>query len=139
MKIILKCLFVVIAFASCNELPKSNESKAKELITNYFKNNLNDPDSYEPVDFGELDSLFINPGIKKNADVVLAVTGDTTEYNKTLAAEKHKFSGFHLTHTFRFKNAAGGTETHTWEFNFNSTLENIANIEKTNDKSAGLN
>ncbi|QEC74572.1 hypothetical protein [Mucilaginibacter ginsenosidivorax] len=96
-----------------------------------MKHNLNDPDSYESVDYTQLDSLFINPGVKKMADELLEISNDHDQYNKIIRAEKHKFSGFSLIHTFRVKNGTGGIETYTWQFNFNSTLENIYNIEKS--------
>ncbi|MCD8030050.1 MAG: hypothetical protein LUF85_04275 [Bacteroides sp.] len=50
MKKLLVVLFVSLILAGC-----SDEKKAQRLIKQYLKENLNDPSSYKPVSFGELD------------------------------------------------------------------------------------
>src|SRR5690606_37986182 len=44
----------VLFIISCQ---KSNEDKAKDLIKQYIKENANDPEIYEPVEFETLDSM----------------------------------------------------------------------------------
>lgn len=46
---------------------KSNEGKAKELIKAHLKNTMKDWSSYEEVQFGKLDSTFIDYGMTEEA------------------------------------------------------------------------
>lgn len=55
-----KICFLLLAsalFYACGE--KTNEDRAKESIERYLKESMNDWDSYEFVDMGYLDSVFI--------------------------------------------------------------------------------
>lgn len=123
----------ILLSACAGNFKPSNEYKAKTLIENHLKNTLPNPNSYDPGNYYGLDSLFIDPNMKKMIDELLKASGDTTEYKKAIAAQKKQFSGFQMTHTFSFKNSGGNVETHTWEFNFNKSLTSIANIEKDNE------
>lgn len=51
----------VLLIISCQ---KSNEDKARELIKQYFKENSNDPESYEPLEFGKLEDVTDYPVYK---------------------------------------------------------------------------
>ncbi|EKN09451.1 hypothetical protein HMPREF1076_04480 [Parabacteroides goldsteinii CL02T12C30] len=55
MKRLIYILSVVIILCSCQ---KSNEDKAKEIVKQHLKENLNDWNSYEPISFSPLDSVF---------------------------------------------------------------------------------
>ncbi len=58
MKKLLLFLFIIpLSFVACN-MNTSKESKAKKLIKEYLKTNMNDWDSYEPLEFSKLDSTF---------------------------------------------------------------------------------
>jgi hypothetical protein len=54
MKKVLIVFSLLAVLAGCT----SNEKKAKSLIKDYMKTHLNDPKSYEAVEFGTLDTLF---------------------------------------------------------------------------------
>lgn len=54
MKRLICILSVVILLCSCQ---KSNEDKAKEIVKQHLKENLNDWNSYEPISFSSLDSV----------------------------------------------------------------------------------
>ncbi len=56
MKHYLKFFVIVLVLTSCT---KSNEDKAKEGVKDYLKTNMNDFKSYEPVEWGAVDSLFL--------------------------------------------------------------------------------
>lgn len=55
MKQLICMLFATLLFFSCE---KASEDKAKVVIKQYLKENLNDWDSYEPISFSSLDSIF---------------------------------------------------------------------------------
>lgn len=54
MKQILFLIAIATTFTSCS----SNESKAKGLVKEYLQKQLNDPQSYEAVEWGKLDSSY---------------------------------------------------------------------------------
>jgi len=51
--IIIASIFII----ACNSSIKTNEEKAKELISDFLKRNLNDPESYQSIEYGTIDSL----------------------------------------------------------------------------------
>jgi hypothetical protein len=119
-------LFLVTA---CNVEP-TNQSKAQDLVKGYLNKSLNDPASYESVAFSQVDSLFVDPHDKNTIDMIYKISGDQAAYKKSIGALKKGLYGFHISHTFRFKNTQGGIETKTWEFNLNKPISSIQNIEK---------
>ena len=56
MKKILIFMTVVLMSVACGSSP---EKKAQKLITNYLKENLDNPTSYKPVSFGELEQAMV--------------------------------------------------------------------------------
>lgn len=57
MKKLLLSLFITLSILSCT----SPKDKAEKLIERYLKETLDDPTSYESVNFSNLDSLFTTP------------------------------------------------------------------------------
>lgn len=53
------CIIIIasIFIIACNSSIKINEEKAIELISNFLKRNLNDPESYQSIEYGTIDSL----------------------------------------------------------------------------------
>ncbi|MCD8030051.1 MAG: hypothetical protein LUF85_04280 [Bacteroides sp.] len=84
MKKLLVILFISLILAGC-----SDEKKAQRLIKQYLKENLNDPSSYQPVSFGELEVY-------------------STKYGQLI----------NMKHKYRAKNAMGAIilEENTFEF-----------------------
>jgi hypothetical protein len=73
-----RILIILLMLSACTQTP---EQKAKSAIKKFLEKTLNDPSSYEPVDFGKLDSMFL------------------------LADDGRKvFSGYTLVHSYRAKN-----------------------------------
>ncbi|MES1221633.1 MAG: hypothetical protein ABUT20_39400 [Bacteroidota bacterium] len=75
-------LFFILLLFACSQ---TNEQKSAIAIKKFLQNVLNDPSSYEPVDFGKLDSLFLR---------------DPSNNQKF-------FSGYSVVHSYRAKNAFG--------------------------------
>jgi len=60
-----KILFgFIVCLGMLGSCKNSNEDKAKELISQYIKNNVNDPNSYEAVEFGRLEDVTEYPVYK---------------------------------------------------------------------------
>lgn len=98
-------IILSITIAGCR---KSNEEKAKDAIKTYLNENLDDMSTYEPVKFGDLDTL-----------KALDLTGTTLENSK------HSSLYFEMFHSYRIKGSDGAKYLTKDYFVFNSKIEVI--------------
>lgn len=116
---------------------KSPEQKAKDLIQSYIKKNANDPESYEPVDFGSLDTInSIGPIsaeyliLKEQYDMILDDDFDKKieilDRQKNILNDTLKYpKGLAINHTYRAKNGFGAKILGHTRFYFNLELDSI--------------
>lgn len=130
-------MVLVIVLAGCS---KSPEEKAQKLIKEYIINNANDPKSYEPIEFSNLDTFFKDEYDIKGLDSV----------NKLMKEERISFEEFitlsdsvskikykiprdlKMNHSFRANNAFGAKIKSTKEFHFNFNVDSLLYIEDFN-------
>jgi hypothetical protein len=98
-------IILSIAIVGCS---KSNEEKAKDAIKTYLNENLDDISTYEPVKFGNLDTL------KK-----LDLTGTSLENSKNNSLY------FEMFHSYRIKQSNGEKYLIKEYFLINSKIEVI--------------
>ncbi len=110
----------MLVLTACGHF-KSRQQKAQDLITQYVKAKLNDPDSYVSVSFSDLYKL---------KDTVLMLDGkpDSVTHNGWLE----------IMHVYRCKNAFGGVVTNKEWFQVDSlaTKVNCCFVGQ-HDKAAG--
>lgn len=164
--ITLVSLLLVFFSLSCKQ---SIDKKTKKTINAYMFKHLNDFKSYEPVEYGSIDSLFSdytmdetyihsNERYKRNLEVIDSLnkifdwnkryeipptTGDINllvditmftkvTYPKIIDSLKRNyqshFIGMGLIHTFRARNAFGGTRLCSWQFIFSPNFETVTSI-----------
>ncbi|NGM63557.1 hypothetical protein G5B30_16735 [Sphingobacterium sp. SGG-5] len=135
MKNLLVVSFSFILFVSCH---LSNEDKAKELIKQYIVENANDPESYEPVEFGDLkeeDGMVFWSSEYNYLEKLLDVTSDEErkEYLlksiDNLVEEIGEGSGYSIVHSYRGNNAYGAKILVTQEFYLDSMLTKVLFVE----------
>lgn len=107
----------LVVVASCS----SPESKAKKAIREYMKRTMNDLSSYEPIEFGSVDSSFAISDMpwEKAFELRKKVRYmDVKHLNKddadnidalkdSLSRLESSFTGFMIEHTFRASNQFG--------------------------------
>jgi len=123
---------MILLLAAC-----SKEDKAKKLIKESLSKTMNDYKSYEPVEYGRLDSNFT---FYKGWDYSNINGLDYQEINKRFAQDSiakskfvPQFNGFVMTHSFRGKNALGALILNTYRFEFNKAIDSITsavNVEE---------
>ncbi|WP_343539639.1 hypothetical protein [Sphingobacterium thalpophilum] len=116
----------------------NNENKAQRLISEYLKRNLNDPESYESIEFSSIDSL----------KSIIFYTDEYSHYDKyskdksnnlqmrlayskllvQLASQPNPPKGFSLTHTYRAKNGFGAKMLEKKKFIFNDRIDSIISV-----------
>lgn len=74
-------LFAIVSCSNENKL-KSNESKMKSGIKDYFEKNANDPKSYEFVDLKITDTLTLGEVANQNIEVIDKSIKDNIEFLK---------------------------------------------------------
>ncbi|QQT43347.1 Uncharacterised protein [Sphingobacterium multivorum] len=118
---------------SCN---KSNEQKAKDLVTEYIKKNANDPDSYESIEWGSLkgDSTnfyktdeyrYLRSKIDANVDSFEVISSRIDSLDKTFNKE---FLGYFIQHKFRIKNGFNAKILEYKYFTINKDLDSIMEV-----------
>ena len=148
-KIALIC--IVVVFAACG----SPEKTAQKLVKDYLNENLKDPSSYLPAEFGHLDSLYTTfdsqvfedsfRRAKGEYDVAMfeddfKASGLALEKMKQTQAEWEKaekefrpqFCGWKMSHKYRAKNGFGAFDISTDVFYFNKELTKIVDVEDNN-------
>lgn len=123
----------------------SKESKAKSSIENMIKNNINDPSTYESVEYGTLDSVnlveidpfFLSLKEKakdqgRNYTEQIQQAYLSLEIAKTLSGIDldEKKSGYKIIHKFRAQNDYGILALSTYIFYLNSDLTEILYSEE---------
>lgn len=126
-------IVALFGFTGCNNGP---ESKAKDLIKKYIKENANDPNSYEAVEFDNLDTLKTfyasSPEFLENENDY--ENGFINEERYRMVKDsirygfKPEFSGFMMRHKFRANNALGGKVLNTNVFYFNDEMTSIDSV-----------
>lgn len=97
-------IIALLASAACSHAP-TNEEKAHDLVSQAVKDSLKDPESYESISFSELLKL---------KDTVKVVDGQS--YPQEYHGE------YEIAHTYRSKNAYGGTIVKSDVFHLDSAL-----------------
>jgi len=149
MKKLVFCVLVSLAFLlACN---KSNEKKAQDMIKSYILENANDPNSYESIEFGNIDTIythhwddstyqainnskyeFLNdPSIVNDPNFDVDKHFDSL--NNALEAYEKNFKGVPskliMTHKFRANNSFGAKVINTTSFYFDTELSRIDSTE----------
>lgn len=108
---------LVIMLFSLIVIGCSKEDKAKSLIKEELAKTMNDFKSYEPVEYGKLDSN---------------ITSYEKDFSKSDSINeiervsfKPKFIGYGMIHSFRGKNAVGGTVLNRYWFYFDKNLTKV--------------
>lgn len=111
-------IFVVVLFAySCDS--NKHQHKAENLVKEWIKTNLDDPKSYTPISFSQLDSIFI-----EDTDDHVKVL--TTRENLTQNGNKvGSFEYLQIIHQYRTKNKFGAVQKYTHTFYFDKDLTKI--------------
>lgn len=145
MKHLICILFATLLFCSCQ---KTNEDKAKDVIQQYLKENLNDWNSYESVKFSALDSAFTrsleSPEVcdaKNNFDFWNRMSKEYAaygaidsmkyyleEYKKAIADFNPEFMGYSMAHSFRANNETGNKTISEYKFYFDTNISRIVEI-----------
>jgi len=119
----------------------SNEYKAKVLIADYIKENANDPESYEPVEFDKIDTLKSSytyiPSFNENNEKFIDARISQKRYNfvrdSLMSNNKPEFSGFMMRHKFRAKNGFGAKILNSKVFYFDKELSKVDSSADTLD------
>ncbi len=135
MKKVILLISVFGLLLSCN---KSNEEKAKALVKEYIVKNANDPDSYESVEWGTLDSTYIvkyTEEFKKNSELMSKARDEyeiarLENLNYTMLLNKEKYGkGWVIYHKFRGKNGYGAKMLADSKFYLDSALTKVVGQE----------
>ena len=87
-----------VAYLTINRPGDSDLRKAERAVAEYLRENLHDPGSYEPAEFGTLDSSFAADG---------------------------SFAGWTIYHRFRASNAMGAKVAEGYVFTLSPDLEKV--------------
>lgn len=98
-------LLAVPLIFSCN----SPEKKAQKAVHRYLMETLDDPSRYEPVSWGELDSVINTLKFDESGKLVEGV-----DYNT-----------LHIDHTYRAPNKMGGLELYNKTFYMDKDFTNV--------------
>lgn len=126
-----------ILFLGCKS---TDEEKAKSFIQKYIKENANDPDSYEPIEFGELDTFMMSVIFSKDYEDVFQ------DYDAAPDGSRHKDDAYHelirlklepslnpkcfvIRHKFRSKNGFGAKVLAENDFFINSSMDSVLYID----------
>lgn len=128
----------------------SPEKTAQKLVKDYLKENLKDPSSYEPIEFGSLDTLYTS--VAADTDYI-KLAKEATEYlqkavyddygsgwgiigmklkEKADSIERNfvpAFKGWKMVHKYRAKNGFGALDLSTDIFCFNKELSKVTDVE----------
>lgn len=133
----------------------SSETKTQRAIKEYLSRNLDDFDSYEPIEFGSVDSVFNNryenmpdsESVLRDSIMAQKLVNDYTNNPDSLnkytlilneATQKLKegtkdykrtLIGLEQFHKFRAKNKLGGTAIHIGLFTLDTKLEKVIDFE----------
>lgn len=146
-KLILICL--AFAFVACG----SPEKTAQKLITGYLKENLKDPDSYQPAEFGKLDSAYTSFDdqakvfsarfdaakaesklriSQKDLPAMQASIANMKqlmeEWEKAEGDFKPEFAGWKMQHKYRAKNGYGATDISVDTFCFDEGMTKVVDV-----------
>jgi hypothetical protein len=142
MKRILFLFFAVFALMACSQ--KTPQQKAEAAVKQYLQKNMDDPSSYEPVEFGKLDSAYStleddSAYIAMNAEIAGIYPETIADINKKTALQnnltkyissyKNKWTGYTITHKARAKNKLGALVMENLKF----TLDKNFNVKKTEE------
>lgn len=133
MKRIIAVLASVVLLLGCL---KSPEDKAKGLIKEYINKYANDPESYEPIEFGDLDTLasigIVSPEFielyeeynsKDESDSF--VRNEILNDMQAIQESKEYPKGWAMNHSFRAKNSFGAKIIGNKRFYFNLEIDSI--------------
>jgi hypothetical protein len=153
-KLILISVVAVSCQANQANAPKktlTREDSAKNTIKSYLDKTLNDTSSYEPVEWGLIDSSFkfrssdttigltnawSNLSLKKTEITYGGKKGDTAVIQRQMDSvmrehQKYRdFNGWQIEHTFRAANQFGGKVLATQTFHLSPSLDSIINVDK---------
>lgn len=79
MKKAISVFVLAVLLLSCTQSP---QNKAEKLVTKYLKDNLHNPQSYEPVEFSQIDSLFSPRTEKEVCPESLKLQAKADEFDK---------------------------------------------------------
>ncbi|PVH26298.1 hypothetical protein [Sphingobacterium corticibacter] len=130
-----KCIIVLLIVFGCT---RSNEDKAHTLIEDYIAKHAHDPESYESVEFGNLDpvdnlvfadqkyqELQKQLDIESDLDIKLQIIDELRQ----MLDSKEYGEGFAVIHTYRAKNSFGAKTLSTTRFYINKDLSKVVGYE----------
>ena len=115
----MRWIFIVVLLAACSNSTVSNQQKAEASVKEFLKKNLNDPSSYQPGEFGKLDSIKVDTTrvneLRKAEeslpdDDLLKTLDNGTFYDSlanSISDSMHKIGKWQILHSYRAKNAFG--------------------------------
>lgn len=117
-KTVLLWIVTVVMFACTTQSNLTPQQKAEGSVKDYLNKNLNDPHSYESVQFGTLDSIKVDTAALHNLridesqvkDGLLASLYDPHEFDslaKRVADSVHQLGQWQIEHSYRAKNGFG--------------------------------
>ena len=128
-------VFIILLLLFCIGC-KNKDDKVKELIKQELSKTMNDFKSYEPVEFGKLDSTFtaydratfslVDTIAAESIEKQLKIEKEfNEEQDRKEKAFKKEFTGYAMTHTFRGKNSFGAMVLSKYRFFFNKELTKV--------------
>ncbi len=140
---------IAVVFVACG----SPEKTAQKLVKDYLKENLKDPASYSPVEFGRLDSLYTTFDSQVFEDRFQRAKGEydvamfeddfkalgvalekmkqtQSEWEKAEKGFQPQFCGWKMSHKYRAKNGFGALDISTDTFHFNKELTAVTDVEE---------
>lgn len=127
------CFFgLLISCAESEKLPKE-----QELVSKFIKENAGDPDSYEPISFGKIDSVmnmwFEHPNYLQALDKFSSGEISEKEYNrirdKIQSNTPENVMYYVIEHKYRIKNGFGGKVLKSEYFKLDNTKSKILAVE----------
>ena len=149
---------ILFQLFSCQQQLKSKDDIAKELIHTYLNKNLDDPKSYESIDFGALQKKYepyseslikMNNAISEAEAIANLMQAEAYEdksgkrkYDSTITALTNKNIKdsiewtknipwcYEVGHSYRTKNKAGALEKFTKTFSIDTTITEVLGSQK---------
>ena len=146
----MKKILIALFAASLCACTSSPEKKAQKLITEYLKENLKDPSSYEAMEFSKLDSSFTTfsdqakvfsarfdsekaeyeaammiDNLQAAKEALQKMEKTQAEWEEAEDAFKPKFNGWKMSHKYRAKNGFGALDIGNEVFKINPEVTMI--------------
>lgn len=129
----MKKVFIILLIVQISYGCSTKEDKAKKIIKKDLSTTMNDFTSYEPIEFGKLDSMitkYDETEFLNNDSLIFYEKSDIPillkRYKETF---KPTFIGYRMSHKFRGKNNLGALIINEYNYYFDPKIEKIIKTE----------